>query len=89
MCPDDRIKLKYSSLNKATFEKIVREILLVKNYRVEVYTHKNHDYYLAYKGSPGNLLQFENLLYSANETEMLSNLLLSLQLSTSGNSIVS
>lgn len=60
-------KLSYACLNRLIFEKFVRELLLVKQYRVEVFvrsrTSKNNDWSLQYKGSPGNLSQFEEILF--------------------------
>jgi DNA mismatch repair protein MSH2 len=83
MKPDELPALKYASFNKATFEKILRELLLVIGYKVEVYTNKKsgkEDWTLEYKGSPGNLAQFEELLFNSSEPEVLTNLLLSVQL---------
>lgn len=61
----------YISLSKGNFEILLRELLLVKNYRVEVFTKKaqTNDWIVEFKGSPGNLIQFENLLF--NNTEMV------------------
>ncbi|KAB0801844.1 hypothetical protein PPYR_04030 [Photinus pyralis] len=64
-------KLSYLVLSRGNFEKFVRDLLLVKQYRVEVFVKpsqsKNNDWTLEYKGSPGNLTQFEELLFETNE----------------------
>ncbi|CAH0552518.1 unnamed protein product [Brassicogethes aeneus] len=69
-------KLSYISLNKIQFEQFLRELLLVRQYRVEVFlkssSSKNNDWYLEYKGSPGNLQQFEEILFE-NSTLTFSN----------------
>lgn len=71
MAGADDEELRYVVLSKGNFENLVRELLIVKNYRVEVYTSKGgartNDWSIEYKGSPGNLLQFEELLFSNNE----------------------
>lgn len=81
MSPDELQSLKYASFNKNIFEKLLKELLIVIGYKVEVYTsQKGGDWTLEYKGSPGNLAQFEDLLFNSAEPEILSNLLLSVQL---------
>lgn len=71
MAPGEVEDVDYLSLSKGNFEILLRELLLVRNYRVEVYTNKGrtNDWAIEYKGSPGNLIQFENLLF--NNTEMV------------------
>lgn len=85
MAPEQSIELKYATLNKSLFERLIKELLLVLFYRVEVYSNKKgtkDDYSLEYYGSPGNLWQFENILFNSSETEIFSNLLVSLQITT-------
>lgn len=65
-------KLSYLVLSKTNFEKFVRELLLIKQYRVEVYVKsspqsRNTDWVLEYKGSPGDLSQFEEIIFDSNE----------------------
>lgn len=62
-------ELSYIVLSKNNFENVIRELLLVKSYRVEVFT-KNSDtkeWNVEFRGSPGNLLQFEDILFSNND----------------------
>jgi DNA mismatch repair protein MSH2 len=71
MKPDELPGLKYASMNKSIFEKLLRELLLVVGYKVEIYTSNKGDWAIEFKGSPGNLAQFEDLLFSSSEPEIL------------------
>lgn len=75
MSPGDDEELPYICLSKNNFESFARELLLVKNYRVEVYVNQgqkqNNDWKLEYRGSPGNLVQFEDLIF--NNSDVISN----------------
>lgn len=58
------------TLTRKKFEEAARHLLLVKNYRLEVYVMKNKDHSewsLEYTGSPGNLTQFEDILFLNKE----------------------
>lgn len=71
MSPTDLEPLDYLCLSKGNFEIILRELLLVKNYRVEVFTRNKqnaaNEWSIEFKGSPGNLTQFESLLFQSSE----------------------
>lgn len=84
---DKSSAVKYVTLSKNNFEVLIRDLLLVRNYRVEVFVSKNTkgtDWKVEYKGSPGNLLQFEDLLFNHNEV-VSGNALLSVFLQISDN----
>ncbi|EDW04989.1 GH11754, partial [Drosophila grimshawi] len=63
---DKKETLQYVAMSKSNFELAVRDLLLVRNLRVEVYV-KREEWQLEYRGSPGNLLQFEDILFANKE----------------------
>ncbi|XP_059057224.1 DNA mismatch repair protein Msh2 [Achroia grisella] len=59
-------RLDYLVLSKGNFEILIKKLLLVRRYRVEIYVAegsvKSGDWVLKYKGSPGCLSQLEEVL---------------------------
>ncbi|XP_060526201.1 DNA mismatch repair protein Msh2 [Cylas formicarius] len=65
-------KLSYLCLSRHQMETFIRELLLVRQYRIEVYNKspgKNNDWQIEYKGSPGNLSQFEDILFENSNVD--------------------
>lgn len=62
----DPNRLDYLVLSKGNFEILIKKLLLVRRYRVEIYVAdgsiKGCDWSLKYKGSPGYLTQLEEVL---------------------------
>ncbi|KAH8308107.1 hypothetical protein KR059_006489, partial [Drosophila kikkawai] len=84
LLPDDKKEtLQFVSMSKNNFEVAVRELLLVRNLRVEVYVKKSSDWEIEYRGSPGNLLQFEDILF-ANKEVLVGNSIISLLVKLEG-----
>ena len=88
----DPYKTEGVILNKNHFESFIRDLLLVKQYRMEVYINqgsaKNQNWVLEYKGSPGNLTQFEDVLFGNNDV-VVSVCVIAVKLGMEGKSRVS
>uniref|UniRef100_A0A8D8SKE5 DNA mismatch repair protein Msh2 n=1 Tax=Cacopsylla melanoneura TaxID=428564 RepID=A0A8D8SKE5_9HEMI len=70
-------------INKPNFQVLIRDLLLVKHYRVEVFSNKTNlksarGWELEYWASPGNLAQFEELLF-ANQGKENESLLMAVK----------
>lgn len=80
---DESKGLPYVIVSKNHFESWVRELLLVLHYRVEVYVLKDsksaQEWIIEYRGSPGNLAQFDDLLFS-NPNNVVNSTLIAVNL---------
>eukprot|EP00051_Salpingoeca_urceolata_P003883 m.61333 g.61333 ORF g.61333 m.61333 type:complete len:926 (+) comp13199_c0_seq2:180-2957(+) len=64
------------TLSRLNFESLLRDLLLVRQYRVELYESKGrNNWSLVKKGSPGNLTHFEELLFGNAGTESEANMM--------------
>lgn len=64
-------KLETCYVKNNNFEALLKDLLLVKQYRVEIWkkNSKTYEWTLHNHGSPGNLSQFEDILYSNEESQ--------------------
>jgi len=62
-------KLPSVNISAMVFENALRDLLFVRNYRVELYSHSGkgrHDWQLAKRASPGNIQMFEEQLFQSS-----------------------
>jgi len=66
-----KTELETCYVKSNNFEILLKDLLLVKQYRVEVWRKnpKTNEWCLCNHGSPGNLSQFEDVLYSNDEDQ--------------------
>jgi len=75
----------YSKTNQGNFESLLRYIILVKHYRVEVYKFtKNSTYELEVRASPGNIAAVEHVLYGESDTVKDCNYLAGIKVTGTG-----
>ncbi len=78
-----------------SFDALIKDLLLVKQYRVEVWRRreKSNEWTMVNQGSPGNLTQFEEILYSVDDSEQATTIsdpgLIAIQIATDDNLNVS
>lgn len=77
-------KLSYVVISKGKFEGLVRDILLVKKYRIELYVRpaqsRSNDWEVRCKASPGNLAQFEDMLFDDGGALLSGSSIIAIQL---------
>ena len=62
-------------MKQNSFEALLKDLLLVKQYRVEVWKrNKNNEWVLSNHGSPGNITQFEDIIYAGEEASENANI---------------
>ncbi|XP_013114749.2 DNA mismatch repair protein spellchecker 1 [Stomoxys calcitrans] len=67
--------IPYLTIPKHKFKPVIRQLLLNSNYRVEVYSPRflYSGWNIEYYGSPSNLLQFEDVLFTTTSSKKLEN----------------
>ncbi|CAF0703085.1 unnamed protein product [Brachionus calyciflorus] len=87
----DNNELETCYVKNNNFEIFLKDLLLVKQYRVEIWkkSNKSGEWTMINHGSPGNLSQFEDILYSGEESPSSSPItdpgLLAIQINTEDN----
>ncbi|EDQ85301.1 uncharacterized protein MONBRDRAFT_34327 [Monosiga brevicollis MX1] len=78
-------KLPSCSMNQMLFETTIRDLLLQRRYRVEVFSSsgKSHQWAVTKKASPGNTQAFQDILYNSDLVQ--SSIVLAVTLQGSGN----
>ncbi|EGD78393.1 MSH2-Ex5 isoform [Salpingoeca rosetta] len=78
-------KLPSVNMSHMVFENTVKDLLLIKNYRVQVYStkgNKSGKWELVKKASPGNTQMFEDILYAGGVNS--SSIVMAVKLATEG-----
>ncbi|XP_004363541.2 Msh2 protein [Capsaspora owczarzaki ATCC 30864] len=74
----------YVTMSQLMFETILRELLLLRQNRVEVYAREggknSNAWVLSRRGSPGNLQQFEDMLFTGNSEMSTSAVVMAIKL---------
>ncbi|XP_045124255.1 DNA mismatch repair protein Msh2-like isoform X1 [Portunus trituberculatus] len=81
-------KVESVVLSRLNFESFMRDLLLVKHYRVEVYKSKSaskNDWEIEYKASPGNLSQLEEVLFGASTDRTITTGVMAVKVAPDGN----
>lgn len=81
-------KVESVVLSRLNFESFMRDLLLVKHYRVEVYKSRSstkNDWELDYRASPGNLSQLEEVLFGANSDCTVTTGVMAVKVAPDGN----
>ena len=68
-------KIPGVAISKLIFEALLRELLIVKQYRVELHAKNDSGWKKVAKGSPGNLSQFEDTLFRDHDLSQSSGVL--------------
>ncbi|XP_075149784.1 DNA mismatch repair protein spellchecker 1-like isoform X2 [Haematobia irritans] len=76
------IHISCLTIYKNDLEKVIRELLMVHNVRVEIYGRRflYSDWEIEYRGSPAYLSQFEKLIFSNKKESYIDNRILSVNL---------
>nr|CAB3264028.1 DNA mismatch repair protein Msh2 [Phallusia mammillata] len=76
-------------LGKLNFESLARDLLLVLQYRLQIYAlGQNNEWSIAYKASPGNLIEVEELLFTNVDLSNNSSAMLSVRYHNNGGQIL-
>ncbi|CAL2029410.1 unnamed protein product [Caenorhabditis brenneri] len=72
LCTNDSQQMKFISVNRGQYEKVVRETIVLLRCSVELFTSEQGEWKMIKRGSPGNTVEFEQEIGVADQAPVLA-----------------